>query len=122
MRIENEVKLDFCDVLIKPKRSEAPSRSKVDLTRTYKFLNSKTIWSGTPIIAANMDTTGTFSISKVMSQQGMLTCLHKYYSLESLIDFYSNEFVSKNVFYTLGIKNNDLEKLDAFSEGIKHTS
>ena len=33
MRIESEIKLDFSDVLIKPKRSTLGSRKEVDLNR-----------------------------------------------------------------------------------------
>ena len=55
MRIENEVKLDYKDVLIRPKRSILRSRSEVDLHRRYKFRNSGNYWSGIPIMAANPD-------------------------------------------------------------------
>ena len=54
MRIEEDVKLDFCDVLIRPKRSETASRSKVDLERQYEFKSEKK-WQGIPVIVANMD-------------------------------------------------------------------
>ena len=37
MRIETELKYDFDDVLIRPKRSTLTSRKEVDLTRTFKF-------------------------------------------------------------------------------------
>ena len=39
MRIESEVKLDFSDVLIRPKRSTLGSRKEVDLHRSYTFRN-----------------------------------------------------------------------------------
>jgi hypothetical protein len=45
-RIETEVRLDFKDVLIRPKRSTLKSRSQVDVTREFRFLNSKRSWSG----------------------------------------------------------------------------
>ena len=57
MRIINDVKLDFKDVLILPKRSTLESRSQVDIMRTFKFKNSGMEWTGVPIID-NMDTTG----------------------------------------------------------------
>ncbi|KAJ1466452.1 hypothetical protein T484DRAFT_1646934, partial [Baffinella frigidus] len=66
VHIETEVKLDFKDVLIRPKRSELRSRSEVTLTRTHTFRNSKQTWEGVPLIAANMDTTGTFDMAKVL--------------------------------------------------------
>lgn len=58
MPIITDVKLDFKDVLLQPKRSTLKSRSQVDLVREYRFKNGK-IWNGTGIIAANMDHTGT---------------------------------------------------------------
>nr|XP_004661888.1 GMP reductase 2 isoform X2 [Jaculus jaculus] len=64
--IDNDVKLDFKDVLLRPKRSTLKSRSEVDLTRSFSFRNSKQIYNGVPIIAANMDTVGTFEMAKVL--------------------------------------------------------
>lgn len=87
MRIENEVKLDFKDVLIRPKRSTLKSRSQVDLVRTMTFKHSKKNWTGVPIIAANMDTVGTFEMASVLGANKMVTALHKHYSEEELIDF-----------------------------------
>ena len=66
MHIENEVKLDFKDVLIRPKRSTLSSRSNVDLIRPFTLRNSKVEYSGVPIIAANMDTTGTFEMADAL--------------------------------------------------------
>ena len=60
MRIENEIKLDYKDVLIRPKRSTLKSRKDVSLRRTYQFRNSGNYWSGIPIMASNMDGVGTF--------------------------------------------------------------
>jgi len=72
MRIETDVKLDFKDVLIRPKRSTLKSRSEVSLTKTYTFRNCKKVWTGIPIMAANMDTTGTFSVAEVLSKNTMV--------------------------------------------------
>ena len=77
MRIEQEVKLDYKDVLIRPKRSTLKSRKEVDLTRTYKFRNSKQSWSGLPIMAANMDGVGTFKMAHELSKFKMFTCITK---------------------------------------------
>ena len=89
MLIENEVKLDFKDVLIKPKRSTLKSRSEVSLERTYKFRHVKDFeWRGIPIMAANMDTTGTFEMAKALSQEKMITVLHKHYSVFELQNFF----------------------------------
>lgn len=81
MRIENSVKLDFDDVLIRPKRSTLRSRKEVVLLREYVFANSKARWIGVPIIAANMDTVGTFEMSAALHKYEMMTALHKHYSL-----------------------------------------
>ncbi len=115
MRIENQIKLDFSDVLISPKRSEAPSRKNVNLHRSFEFLNSGVSWTGVPVLAANMSTTGTFAMAKAFAKHDMMVCLHKYYSIDQLGEFYKNS-VGESVFYTLGIKNDDFEKLNAFSK------
>ena len=80
MRIEEDLKLDFKDVLIRPKRSTLNSRSEVDLKRQYTFKYSRLSWEGVPIIAANMDHTGTFAMAKVLSQHGLLTAMDKFIS------------------------------------------
>uniref|UniRef100_A0A8D2LK33 GMP reductase n=1 Tax=Varanus komodoensis TaxID=61221 RepID=A0A8D2LK33_VARKO len=66
--IDNDVKLDFKDVLLRPKRSTLKSRSEVDLLRSFVFRNSKQTYTGIPIIAANMDTVGTFEMAKALCQ------------------------------------------------------
>ena len=82
MRIEQDVKLDYSDVLFKPKRSTLTSRKDVDLTRTFKFYNSKKEWTGVPIMASNMDGVGTFEMAKVLQEKKMITVLRKHYTLE----------------------------------------
>lgn len=82
MRIEEEIKLDFKDVLIRPKRSTLKSRSEVELQREYTFRNSGQTWQGVPVIAANMDHTGTFPMAEVLHEHKMLTALSKFASLE----------------------------------------
>ena len=67
MKIENDIKLDFSDVLIRPKRTVLSSRSQVSLDREFKFPHSTSKWIGVPIMAANMDTTGTFDVMNVLS-------------------------------------------------------
>jgi len=83
MKIENETKLDYSDVLIRPKRSELVSRKDVTLEREFTFKNGMT-WKGVPIAAANMDTIGTFEIAKVLSTFNMLTCMCKHSDLASV--------------------------------------
>ena len=83
MRIEQDIKLDYSDVLFKPKRSTLTSRKDVDLTRTFKFYNSKKEWTGVPIMASNMDGVGTFEMAKVLQEKKMITVLRKHYTLGS---------------------------------------
>ena len=75
MHIENEVKYDFSDVLIKPKRSYYTSRKEVDLERKFKFKWSNLLWKGIPVVASNMDTVGTIDSAKILSKHNTLTCL-----------------------------------------------
>jgi GMP reductase len=86
MRIEDEIKLDFRDVLIRPKRSTLSSRKEVNLNRTYKFKHSRTEWTGIPIMAANMDGVGTTSMAKVLHNFKMFTCLVKNYNEDDLFE------------------------------------
>jgi GMP reductase len=86
MRIEDEVKLDFKDVLIRPKRSTLSSRREVDLKRTYKFKHSEYQWEGVPIMAANMDGVGTIDLAKELCNHHMFTCLVKNYTEEDILD------------------------------------
>lgn len=81
MRIDNDPKLDYADVLIRPKRSTLPSRKEVDLTREFTFRHSNVHYAGVPIMAANMDTVGTFEMAKELDRHGMFTCIHKHYRL-----------------------------------------
>lgn len=87
MRIETEMKLGFKDVMIRPKRSTLKSRSLVTLERDFRFLHSTTSWSGVPIMAANMDTVGTFSMAKALAAQKLFTAIHKHYSVKEWNDF-----------------------------------
>ncbi len=82
MRIEEGLKLDFKDVLFRPKRSTLKSRSEVSLEVTRRFRNSKAEWTGVPLAAANMDTTGTFEMAIAFAKHKCLVCMHKHYSIE----------------------------------------
>ena len=84
MRIEDEIKLDFKDVLIRPKRSNLSSRKEVDLKRTFKFKHSGFEWTGVPIMASNMDGVGTLAMAEELYNHQMFTCLVKSYDMESL--------------------------------------
>lgn len=86
--IENEVKLDFKDVLIRPKRSTLSSRSNVDLIRPFTLRNSRVEYSGVPIIAANMDTTGTFEMAEALGKYDLSVALHKHYSEDEYVAYF----------------------------------
>jgi len=78
MRIEDDIKLDFNDVLIRPKRSTLVSRKNAELNRVFSFKYSKHIWKGVPIVASNMDHVGTLNMAEVLSSYNMLTALCKF--------------------------------------------
>jgi len=108
MKIEEDVKLDFNDVLIRPKRSKMSSRSEVNIERTFNFPNSKQTWTGVPIIAANMDTVGTYEVYKELSKHHILTALHKFYD----VDDFKNMDLNKEYFMlSTGINEKDFERL-----------
>ncbi len=77
MRIESDIKLDFQDVLLKPKRSTIKSRKEIDLNRTFKFRYSDVEWTGVPIIASNMASVTTPEVAWEMNKRGMLACIPK---------------------------------------------
>lgn len=82
-----DLKLGFKDVMFRPKRSTLKSRSEVSLEQNFKFLHSTANWTGIPIMAANMDTVGTFEIAKVLAKEKLFTAIHKHYTLEQWNDF-----------------------------------
>lgn len=111
MIIESDLKLDFKDVLIRPKRSTLRSRNDVDIRRTFRFLHSGKEWTGFPLIAANMDVTGSMDMARALSRFGAMTALHKHYPAQALIDFF-RAGETENVFYSLGTAEADREKFE----------
>jgi GMP reductase len=112
MKIENDIKLDFSDVLIRPKRTVLSSRSQVSLDREFKFPHSTSKWIGVPIMAANMDTTGTFDVMNVLSKHNMLTCLTKFYNRDNYDDNLPKcPLQNYNGIVSTGISDKDFEKL-----------
>jgi GMP reductase len=97
MRIEEDIKLDYKDVLIRPKRSTLGSRKEVDLQRGFTFRNYKgettdyRHYRGTPIMASNMDGVGTFEMADVLATGGIFTCLVKTYSVNELVDYFDQD-------------------------------
>lgn len=127
MRIESEIKLDFSDVLIKPKRSTLGSRKQVQLEREYTFRNYVPLdmsieairpesaqYSGIPIMASNMDGVGTFDMANKLAELGLFTCLVKTYTVEELTQFFleTNGTRREHVAMSIGITDDDIEKLD----------
>ena len=109
MRILEDVKLDFKDVLITPKRSTIPSRSLVNLERTMLF-RSGNDWRGVPIIAANMDGVGTFEMDVELNKQKCMVALTKHHKDTDLIEHFKTKLSSS--IYSLGISDADLAKFD----------
>jgi GMP reductase len=110
MRIEEELKLDFKDVLIRPKRSTLTSRQEVDISRKYDFLHSGQSYAGVPIIGANMDTIGTFAMANALQRHALSVALHKHYAEAELVEFFKVLPAAATVFYSMGITKADYEK------------
>ena len=91
MRIEYDIKLGFKDVMFRPKRSTLKSRSEVNLEREFTFRHSQKKWTGIPIIAANMDTVGTFEMAIELAKEKIITAIHKHYSIEEWNAFLTNQ-------------------------------
>jgi len=111
MRIEEDVKLDYSDVLIRPKRSVLTSRKEVRVERNFKFRHGAKSWEGVPIIAANMDGVGTLSMMKSLAKHKMMTALHKHYE-ESQYE----EIIDEYAFVSIGIKDSDIERLQQMAQ------
>ncbi|CAF93370.1 unnamed protein product [Tetraodon nigroviridis] len=123
-RVDADLKLDFKDVLFRPKRSSLRSRSEVgvapvDLQRTFTFRNSKQTYTGIPVIAANMDTTGTFEMARVLSKHTLFTAIHKHYSVEDWKKFaVTHPECLEHVAASSGSSAADLEKLCSVLEAV----
>ncbi|NCP01983.1 MAG: GMP reductase [Deltaproteobacteria bacterium] len=115
MRIEQDLKLGFKDVLIRPKRSTLKSRAEVKLERHYTFLHSKRSWTGIPIIAANMDTVGTFAMAEALAARGLLCAVHKHYALQSWQNWLQRQKATlyQHIMVSTGTAETDMEKLRA---------
>ncbi len=116
MKIESDPKLDFNNVLIRPKRTILTSRSEVDVEREFTFPHSTSTWKGVPIIAANMDTVGTIEMYQKLSQYKILTALHKFYNLEDL----KEKNLDENYFMiSTGISDKDYVRLKDILDNMK---
>lgn len=127
MRIENEVKLDYKDVLIRPKRSTLSSRSEVKLERQFIFRNyqennlniPRNHYNGIPIMSANMDGVGTFEMANALAEQKIFTCLVKTYSEQELVDFFYPTVNSRTMYVamSIGTSKEDYEKFERVYDG-----
>jgi len=127
MRIIDDPKLDYSDVLIRPKRSVLSSRSDVDLWKRYKFANyspefpqnskDDTHYFGVPIIAANMDGVGTVPMALKLAQAGLFTTLHKYHSYEDLKDIPTFMW-ENNIAISTGVSEEDMKRVDELIQKI----
>ena len=111
MKLETDIKLDFNDVLFRPKRSTLSSRNEVNLERTFTFVHSKRTWTGVPIICSNMDTVSTVDMFRSLSQDKMLTCFHKYIDIDEVVKACQEGFDSKYFMLSTGISDNDFTNL-----------
>ena len=114
MRIENDLKLGFKDVMFRPKRSTLKSRSKVNLTRKFKFFHSKNEWTGIPIMAANMDTVGTFEMALALFEKQLFTAIHKHYTLKQWDSFLKDapSGIENYIAVSSGTGKRDADKLE----------
>ena len=123
MRIEEDLKLDFTDVLIRPKRSTLTSRSEVDIRRDFTFLHSGRKYTGIPIIAANMDYVGTVEMARALAKYELSTALLKHYDDETLVAFFKEPRINQRTFYSMGIAKDDYTKfcrvLDRVGEAVE---
>jgi len=113
MRIENDIKLGFKDVMIRPKRSTLSSRAEVTLARKFKFKHTGDSWQGIPIMAANMDTVGTMEMAAALAQHQLFTAIHKHYSAAQWKSFMGTkgEAITGFIAVSTGTNVADAEKL-----------
>ncbi len=114
MRIEYDIKLGFKDVMFRPKRSTLKSRSQVSLDRTFKMKHTNTEWTGIPIMAANMDTVGTFEMAITLAEKKLFTAIHKHYSIEEWNRFMevAPQGIENYIAISTGTGSRDFEKID----------
>ncbi len=114
MHIESDIKLGFKDVMLRPKRSTLSSRSEVSVIRKFKFLHSNISWEGIPIMAANMDTTGTMEMAKVLASHQLFTAIHKHYTIAEWKKFMQGhgEKITEYIAVGTGTSTDDARNLD----------
>ncbi|MDZ8118521.1 GMP reductase [Pontiella agarivorans] len=113
MRIETDLKLGFKDVMFRPKRSTLKSRAQVDLKRTFRLMHTDTEWTGIPIMAANMDTVGTFEMAATLAEHNLFTAIHKHYTAEEWRTFIASapKGIENHIAVSTGTGEADFKKL-----------
>jgi len=117
MRIEDDIKLDFRDVLIRPKRSTLSSRKEVELVKSYKFKHSGYEYQGIPIMAANMDGVGTIKMAQALHSHRLFTCLVKSYNAD-IENFSELRVNTDNYAVSTGTSDDDFRNLRAVITGL----
>ena len=112
MRIEEEIKLDYSDVLFRPKRSTLKSRKDVDLNRKYSFKYSKLTWKGTPIIASNMDGVGEIDIARKLTKHKVMTALTKQHNINKIEEIYKDKDCHKFVALSCGTSSESYDRMN----------
>ena len=112
MRIEEEIKLDYSDVLFRPKRSTLKSRKEVDLQRVYRFKYSNNEWSGIPIIASNMDGVGELEVAASLEKFKIMTALTKQHDLQKINNNINIKEIFNYVALSCGTSSTDFERLN----------
>ena len=112
MRIEEEIKLDYTDVLFRPKRSTLKSRKQVDLNRTYKFKHSNKEWTGIPIIASNMDGVGELKVAKNLSSFKIITALTKQHNLALINKFSEIKDIYNYISLSCGTSEDSYQRIN----------
>ena len=124
MRIEYDIKLGFKDVMFRPKRSTLKSRSQVSLDRKFKFMHSGKEWSGVPVMAANMDTVGTFDMALALGNLKLFTAIHKHYSIDQWSNFLGSApaGIENYIAVSTGTSQTDYEKTSQIFKFFPHLS
>ena len=122
MKIETEIKLDFNDVLFRPKRSTLSSRKDVNVEREFTFKYSKKTWRGVPIMSSNMDTVSSVEMYKELSKQKCLTCFHKFINTDDIIKACNEGFDSQYFILSTGITDKDFENIKSQVSKLKENN
>ncbi len=113
MRIEEEIKLDYSDVLFRPKRSTLKSRKDVDLNRKYTFKHSRSSWKGIPIIASNMDGVGEIDVAKKLSSHKLMTALTKQHDINQIGTIYKKNIFFESIALSCGTSKDSYNRLNS---------